>query len=166
MNFAEHLKAAEMHWFFVQGVEAIERELFVPGVSSILNGIEASLRVTLTQLANGAEVEELSPYKVLSNTLINQAKDEGMPVEFLAFPNENDFLAKLATQKLNRIDVELVRQRNNICHGNIFEYINEELGEEDRFFTPECLRDTANVLIELATNWTTKLGEYRHARGL
>ena len=39
--FFEWLCAAEFHWFFVQGLDAIRNEFFVPGVSALLNGIES-----------------------------------------------------------------------------------------------------------------------------
>src|SRR5258707_1225114 len=122
-RFVDRLCGAAIHWFFVQGLQAIRSNLYVPGVCSLLNGIEASLRVTIAQVATGSGIEELSPYRVLSNTLIKNGQELGMPVETLAFPGEMDFLAKLATEKPNRVDVEVVRQRNNLCHSNVFEYI-------------------------------------------
>ena len=164
-GFVRHLRGSEFHWFFVQGAQAIRRDLYVPGVSALLNGIEASLRVTIAQLEAQGNIDELSPYRVLSNNLIKNAKDLDVPVESLAFPNETDFLAKLETQKSNRIDVEVVRQRNNICHGNIMDYINRDLGEEYAFFTPECLRDFANVLVDVSTDWAKELGDFRRTLG-
>jgi len=163
------LCAAEFHWFFVQGVDAIWNEYYVPGVSSLLNGVEASLRVTITQVSRnerGNALDEPSPYRVLSNNLIVDALDLGMPVQALAFSGETDFLEKLKTEKPNRIDVEVVRQRNNICHGNIFEFINRELGPESSFFTPECLRPLAFSLLEVCRGWATEIGEYRGSKGL
>jgi hypothetical protein len=90
-HFFEMLCAAEFHWFFVQGLDAIRNEYYVPSVSSLLNGIEASIRVTIAQVSGAA----LSPYRVLSNNLILNAQEVGMPVEALAFPCEADFLEKL-----------------------------------------------------------------------
>ncbi len=165
-NFAEQLKAAEIHWFFIQGVQAIERDLFLPGVCSILNGIEAGLRVTLTQMAKGPCITALSPYEALSHNLINKAKENGMPVESLAFPAEDNFLAKLATPKHDRIYVDVVRLRNNICHGNILDFIKEDLEEDFRLLTPECLRDTAHALIVISKRWIGELAEYRRNNGL
>lgn len=168
-HFFESLCAAEFHWFFVQGVDAIRNEHYVPGASSLLNGIEASLRVTITQVT-GAESEKpidgLSPYRVLSNNLIVNASDVGMPVNTLAFPGESDFLEKLLTSKSDRVDVEIVRQRNNICHGNIFEFINRDLGPENSFFTPECLRPLAFTLLDVSHAWASELGKFRRSRGL
>jgi hypothetical protein len=166
-QFFETLCAAEFHWFFVQGLDAIANEFYVPGVSSILNGIEASLRVTIAQVSTTQKsIEELSPYRVLSNKLIDDARDLGMPVEALAFPGETDFFVKLASAKPNRIDVEVVRQRNNICHGDIFEFINRELGPENSFFTPECLRPLAFKLLDVSLAWASELGKFRRSKKL
>jgi hypothetical protein len=168
-HFFETLCAAEFHWFFVQGLDAIRNEYYVPGVSSLLNGIEASIRVTIAQVSGapkGKPLDELSPYRVLSNNLILNAQEVGMPVEALAFPCEADFLEKLKTAKLNRVDVEIVRQRNNICHGDIFEFINRDLGPENTFFTPECVRPLAFTLVEVSHVWAEELGKYRRSKGL
>ena len=70
VRFLDRLAAAEFHWFFHQGLQAIRSNLYVPGVSSLLNGIEASLRVTIAQITVGPEISALSPYRVLSNSLI------------------------------------------------------------------------------------------------
>lgn len=168
-HFFEKLCAAEFHWFFVQGLDAIRNEFYVPGVSSLLNGIEASLRVTIAQISSAPEgkpLDELSPYRVLSNNLILNAQEVGIPVKALAFPREADFLEKLKTVKPNRIDVEIVRQRNNICHGDIFEFINRDLGPENSFFTPECVRPLAFTLIEVSHVWAEELGKFRRSKGL
>lgn len=166
-HFFEWLCAAEFHWFFVQGLDAIKSGFYVPGVSALLNGIEASLRVTISQASSNQIVTpELSPYKVLSNNLITQAKELGIPVEALAFPNEVNFTEKLESTKPNRIDVELVRLRNNICHGNIYEFINRELGPENSFFTPECLRELSETLLKISYHWAEELGKFRRVDGL
>lgn len=162
--FFERLSAAEFHWFFVQGVDCMFNEYYIPAVSSLLNGIEASLRITISQIQNPQnEFVELTPYKVLSNNLISNAKDLGLPVEALAFPSEYDFLTKLQTQKPNLISVEVVRHRNNICHGNILEFVNTELGRENSIFTPVSLRVLCFELLNVCGLWSEKLGQFRKA---
>jgi hypothetical protein len=162
-HFIESIGAAEFHWFFVQGLQAIRAGLYLPGVSCLLNGIEASLRVTITQASGRAlDIEGPSPYQVLSNNLLLTAQALGMPVHLLAFPSENDFQAKLATTKPDRIDVEIVRNRNNICHGNVFEFIDREL-EGTALFTPECLRDLAQTLLNISYAWVDGLGAFRRS---
>ena len=38
---------AEIHWFFIQGHRALEYELYIPGVLSLIAGIEATMRTAL-----------------------------------------------------------------------------------------------------------------------
>lgn len=162
--FAEQGLGAEVHWFFTQAVQALKSELYLPACTSFLNGIEASLRVTMTQLENPARVEYLDPVKTLSNRLLKSALDAGMPVEALAFPQEVSLLEKLESKKPNQVNAEVVRIRHNLCHGNILEYINTELGEENAFFTPECCRELAHLLHTVSKEWAKQLGAFR--RGL
>jgi hypothetical protein len=162
--FLENLRGAEFHWFFVQAVNALEHDLYVPAVSSLFNGVEATLRVTLQQIADPHFMQAPSSYQVLSNRLILDAHAHGMPVENLAFPGENNFFEKLRSEKPARVDVEIVRLRNDICHGNVFEFINRELDEGNHLFTPECLRDLAATLMEISKQWALELGKFRHER--
>jgi hypothetical protein len=163
LGFACRLKAPEFHWFFVQGVKAIENGLIVPGTSSLLNGIEASLRFTISQVKKEDKHGPPSPYRVLSNNLIKDAGELGMPIASLAFPGEANFAAKLETQKPNVQYVEIVRHRNDLCHGNTYAYFNRELGEGNAFFTPECLKDLATKIIAVSDTWATELSNYRRS---
>lgn len=158
---------ATIHWFFIQGAEAIRKQLYLPGVSCLMNGFEASLRVTITEShEKKLIIDSLSPYRVLSNKLIRQAQEIGMPVHLLAFPDEYDFADKLQSRKPNLVDVEIVRQRNNLCHGNIFEFINSELGPRNAFFTPDCLRQLARNLWQLSYGWADGVRAFRKERNL
>ena len=87
----------------------------------------------MSQVENPARVEELAPVKTLSNRLLKSAHDAGMPIEALAFPKEINFLEKLESKKPNQVNTEVVRIRHNLFHGNILEYINTELGEDNAF---------------------------------
>lgn len=166
--FFESLSAAEQHWFFVQGHDAFVHELYVPALSSLLNGIEASLRVTLHLLNKEADqdIRDLSPYRVLSNNLISQAEAVGMPVKYLAFNEEKDFFANLKSEKPHRVDVGIVRLRNNICHGNIMEFVNVELGPDNAYFSPELLRPVTERVLAICADWCEALGPFRKAHGL
>ena len=159
--FIEQGLGAEVHWFFTQAVQALNKELYLPACTSFLNGIEASLRVTMAQIETPSRVTELDPIKTLSNRLIKSAKDSGFPVEALAFPGEHDFLARLETKRPNQVNVEVVRIRHNLCHGNILEYINTKLGEHNAFFTPECCRELSKILHLVSKNWARQLGIFR-----
>jgi len=162
--FLQHSLGAEVHWFFVQGLAALKHELYLPACASFIIGIEASLRVTQTQIENPCIVDELDSLKILSNRLLNEACDNGLPVHLLAFPSEIDFGNKLASRKPNFINTEIVRVRHNICHGNILEYRNAALGKDNIFFTPECLRDLANNLLRISKKWVAGLAEFRREK--
>jgi hypothetical protein len=166
--FFESLGAAEQHWFFVQGHDAYVQALYLPALSALLNGIEATLRITLHQLANvnPGGLEDLSPYKVLSNNLILQAHDMGMEVKYLAFNDERDFFERLRSTKPNKRDVEVVRLRNNICHGNIVEFINTDLGPKNSYFSPELLKGVTERVLAISADWCESIGKFRQGRGL
>lgn len=97
----------------------------------------------------------------MSNRLLKSAQDAGLPVEALAFPEEGDFLEKLESKKPNLVNAEVVRVRHNLCHGNILEYINTDLGEDNAFFNPECCRELAHILHKVSKEWAAKLGVFR-----
>jgi len=162
--FVEQGLGAEVHWFFTQAFQALKSELYLPACTGFLNGIEASLRVTMSQVESSARVEALDPVKTLSNRLLKSAHDAGIPVEALAFPDEVNFLKKLESKKPNQVNAEVVRIRHNLCHGNFLEYINTELGEDNVIFTPECCRKLAHLLHRVSKEWAKELGIFR--RGL
>lgn len=161
--FLKHHLGAEVHWFFSQGSEALKQGLILPACSSFIIGIESSLRVTMAQIEKPALVEELDPTRILSNRLLVAARDAGLPVNKLAFPEETDFIQKLESVKPNIRNVEIVRVRHNLCHGNILEYINKELGEDNYFFTPECCLKLAEQLLIVSKAWVEELGKFRKA---
>lgn len=159
--FLEQGLGAEVHWFFSQASEALKMGLYLPACTSFLNGIEASLRITVAQIENPKLVEELDPVKLLSNRLLKSAHDLGVPVDALAFPLEKNFMDKLQSKKPNLENVEVVRVRHNLCHGNILEYINKDFGAGQYFFTPECCRELALTLYVVSKEWAKQLGKFR-----
>jgi len=161
--FLKHNLGAEVHWFFSQGSEALKHGLIIPACSSFIIGIESSLRVTMAQIEKPVPVEELDPTRILSNRLLVAARDAGLPVEKLAFPGEPDFIDKLESVKPNQRNVEIVRVRHNLCHGNILEYINKDLGENNHFFTPECCLKLSIQLLQVSKAWVEELGKFRQA---
>lgn len=157
-RFIEWLRAAEMHWFFVQGIQAIEQGLYLPGVASLINGVEASVRVTMRQTEGVNLLEDPDLGATLSNSLLRRAGEAGLPVKALVFPGEDDFMVKL---RQNKTHVEIVRLRHDLAHGNILEFVNKELGPANAFFTPESLRELSNTLIGICERWAESLGHYR-----
>ena len=138
--FAIALMNPAFHWFFTQGQQALEAELYIPGVSSILNGVEASLRVTMAQISPEYDGElSLSPYHVLSNTILSKAHIAGLPA--------------------------IVQLRHDVCHGNILNFIQKMEFEQIEILTPECLRPTAALLLGVAYNWAIGLAKFRTNTG-
>ena len=154
------LGAAEFHWHFSQGIRALEENLYIPGVLSLLTGIEASLRLTLYRANSDKFPFEGDLGPVLSNSLLRQAREQGLPVDLLAFADEPDFAAMLNARKP---EVRIVQVRNDLAHGNIQKYVNRDLGDEVAFFTPECLRPIAHELQALALRWAEGLARSRSA---
>jgi hypothetical protein len=154
------LRAAEYHWHFSQGIRALESDLYIPGVLSLLTGIEASLRFTLYRKDSEKYPFEGDLGPVLSNGLLRAAREQGLPVELLAFADDTDFLALLRHRKP---EVKIVQIRNDLAHGNIQRYINRELGDKNAFFTPECLREVAHELQAIALRWSNGLAGARSA---
>ncbi|WP_201294554.1 hypothetical protein [Colwellia sp. 20A7] len=152
---------AEVHWFFHEALKALKSELYLSACSSFVIGIEASIRFTQAQLESNEIVNKLDPIKTLSNRLLKVAKENGLPIEKLAFPSETDFNGKLLSTKPDLVNVEIVRLRHHLCHGNILEFRNSELGDSDILFTPECVRDLAYDLYQLSKNWVSALAEFR-----
>jgi len=161
--FCLSLMNPAFHWFFTQGQQALEMELYIPGVSALLNGIEASLRVTMAQLEPDylGDRLELSPYQNLSNTLLRKGRESGLPVELLKFEDEDDFLAKIDTKE----NVHIVQLRHDVCHGNILNFRRRMDFEQIDILTPECLRHTAANLLDLSYTWAVGLAKYRAENG-
>ena len=159
--FLQHGLGPEVHWLLYSAAQALKHNLYLPACTSFLIGIEASIRVTMAQIDKPGAIADLNPRKLLSNRLIKSAKICGLPVEALAFPGEEDFLIKLESPNSQRVNVEVVRVRHNLCHGNVLEYINTDLGKESTLFTPECCRELADDLYKVSKGWATKLGAFR-----
>lgn len=153
--FLNHNLGAEVHWLFTQALSALDSELYLPACTSFINGIEASLRITMSQIKKPCIVTELDNIPTLSNSLLLAAQNNGLPIEALAFPEESLFSDNLNSKKPNKTNVEIVRIRHNLCHGNFLEYTNPE------FFTPECCRPLAHQLHDLCCEWTVQLGKFR-----
>ena len=156
-NFAHRIDGAETHWYFIEGAQAFESGLYIASTLSFLNGIESSIRAILMYLNQGFENTDLTG-SVLSNGLLKQGLNVGLNVGLLAFQNEADFVVKLGN---NRTPVELVRHRNNLCHGNVFEYIQTVPETGERIFTPEFLAPIASEIKDLSEKWSKEVARFK-----
>lgn len=151
-----HSLGAENHWLFIQAYDALKHELYLPACAGFLTAIEASLRNTMAQVKAPAPVTNVDDIALLSNSLLRQARANGISIDGLAFPGEQDFESNLPTRQ----NVEIVRVRHNLCHGNILEYVNTR-EDTPTFFTPERCRNLAYNLHAISRNWVASLGVFR-----
>lgn len=150
----------EIHWFFHQGVLALRHRLYLPACTTLLNGIESSLRITHARL-DSPGVGDLELGTTLCNRLLRDLKAKDVPVNLLAFSGEGDFDDRL---RQNAPHVRIVQVRHDLCHGNVAKYVDSDLGPHERFFTPECLRDLAEELHTLSRRWVSGLASFRENR--
>ncbi|WP_223507740.1 hypothetical protein [Pseudomonas sp. BF-B-25] len=152
----QHSLGSETHWLFIQAYDALKLELYLPACTGFLTGIEASLRNTMAQMKKTAQFDHVDDISLLSNSLLRQARANGISIDGLAFPDEQDFEVNLPSRQ----NVELVRVRHTLCHGNILEYVSAQ-GDMPSFFTPECCRDLAIKLDAISRSWVASLGQFR-----
>lgn len=89
------------------------------------------------------------------------AKAKGLPVELLRFSDEEDFLEKLnSVTKPNR-NVEIVRLRHNLAHGNIFDYIERPQELDEQLFVPDLLENVTIEVSRISHSWLAGVCEFR-----
>ncbi len=153
LYFASMLAPSDYHWHFIQAIDALTASLYLPGVSSLLNGLEASIRVTICEKAGRDLNGDLGT--TMSNGLLREASSHGLDISILAMPGEENFLEMV---RLSKPSVRIVSLRNEICHGNFRTFMRNVDGTE--YFTPECLIPVAHDLINLALNWAKHLNSF------
>ncbi|MCZ8088704.1 MAG: hypothetical protein O9247_01220 [Rhodobacteraceae bacterium] len=160
--FVRVLAPSHFHWHFHQAYKALQSNLFLPGVSGLLNGIEASIRTLICEVEGRPLDGDLG--KVMSNRLLSEASGKGLDVSLLAFPNEHDFAEKLPSNQ-RQDAVRIVQERNDICHGNFRRYVRSD-AEFGEFFTPECVAPLAAQLLDISFVWALELARFRQTYGL
>ena len=161
-NYYRRLRGAETHWFFVEAEKALRHGLHIAAVLSFINGIEASIRTNVLYQQGKFDEESMSKVDIMKNALLREARAIGLQVEILAFPDEIDF-----EEKLNSKDkrVELVRVRNNLCHGNVFEYFQKVPDTGETIFTSECLQGLALILKDISEKWSKEIERFKEFQG-
>jgi hypothetical protein len=54
--------------------------------------------------------------------------------------------------------------RNNLCHGNVFEYFTKVPDTEETIFTPECLRGLALILKGISDGWSKEIERFKETQ--
>jgi hypothetical protein len=151
--------AAQTHWYFAEAKGSLRDGRFLASVLCVFNGIEASVR--WLHAAHFPKNEAyLEGVPIFGHGLLRDLESLGYKVEVLAFPGETDFLSKIKSKKPQ---VELLRHRNNLAHGNVTEFFQSSPESDERIFSPECLRDLANTLEEVSNAWLREVERYREA---
>lgn len=158
-SYIRTLHNAQVHWHFEEAQQALQHSLYIPAITAYLAGIENSIRISINHLHPERDFLSEDLGTVLSNSLLREAAELGLPIETLAFPNEN--ILQVITSR--NPPSKLVSIRNDLNHGNInkflFGYIeNDE--ETTLFFTPECLREPAEIIERIAKNWAAELAAF------
>lgn len=156
-NYYRRLRGAETHWFFVEAEKALRHGLHIVAVLSFINGIEASIRTNVLYQQGKFDEDSMGNATIMKNALLREAQSIGLRVEILAFPGEVDFEDKLSKNK----GVELVRVRNNLCHGNVFEYFQKVPDTDETIFTPECLQGLALILKDISEKWSKEIRRFK-----
>jgi hypothetical protein len=157
--FARALAPSPFHWHFQQASDALAVGLFLPGMSGLLNGIEASLRTVCCRVKGHSLAGNLG--RVMSNPLLKEAREVGLKIENLAFSGEVGFLEQINRPKE---PVRLVKLRNDICHGNFQAYVRN-LPEFGEFFTPECLGPVSAELLDVSYQWAVEVSRFMEEQG-
>ena len=94
------------------------------GITSILCGIEGSLRYCIQETENSTELDDLDEVSNLNHPLLKMASDRGFDIETLAFPCESGSMKQLASSKPHRKKPQsycgIVLWRNEFAHGRLF----------------------------------------------
>ncbi|MGM0521005.1 MAG: hypothetical protein ACQEQ6_02880 [Pseudomonadota bacterium] len=158
-TYQRRIGGAEMYYFFAEGAEAYRHGLYLASATCLLTGIEASVRALHAYHCRGINDLELKTRETLSNVLLHKARRAGVNIDILAMEGKDDFERKLATQKPNSIPVEVVRLRNNLCHGNVKEFFTY-IEDQGTFFTPEALKKVCERLLNISQPWAEEIGRF------
>jgi hypothetical protein len=133
-NSRWHIRYGEVAPFFTDGYACVAHGQNLAACLSFITGIEMSLRLPLLH-AKGFDIRRAwdttgTGVPLLSNDLLVKAGEIGLPIRLLRYgrdPKESIFLSNLLCEKHeNRANI--VRLRNNICHGNLNIFVEEKDG--------------------------------------
>ena len=157
--YIQTLHNAQIHWHFEQAQQAQQHGLYIPAITSYLAGVENSIRASINHLQPNRDYLSENLGTILSNRLLREAAELGLPIETLAFPNENILHVIISKNP----PAQLVSLRNNINHGNINKFMIRDFendGSPAIFFTPECLREPAEIIEKISRNWASQLAAF------
>jgi hypothetical protein len=156
-QLVKKLSAAEIHWFYIDGINCGAAELHMSGILTLLCGIESLVKkAILESQGRYPQSFEISPFKLNRQSLIRIKKNNLFDVEVLNIKNE-DFSSIPEKPYICEL-------RNSIHHGNIFKFIQHvDLGDQqiERIFVPTMMKDTYDKVLTAALKF---IWNYSHVR--
>lgn len=138
VNVSDAFQAGELRQFFDDGLTCVDNGTYLAACLSFLAGIEMSLRLPLLFL-HGKDIrtsyESKKDVPLLSNNLLRIASDTlGLPIELLRYEDE-EMIQFHSNLKLDdyKNKVRIVKVRNNVCHGNLFNFVTESPEKSEYF---------------------------------
>lgn len=148
-------EGAEYHWFFLDGLKAFQNGAILASLTSFICGIEASLRSTLYLLEDDPQ-DDLYIKDIMNKKTLKKALEKGLPIESLAFKDENDFLKNVIEGNQTKI----MLLRNDLMHGNINKY--SELVDGDRMFFPTNMFEVTTEIMMISKSWIRELVKFKN----
>ena len=163
-NSRWHIRYGEVAPFFTDGYACVANGQNLAACLSFITGIEMSLRLPLLH-AKGFDIRKAwdpagTGVPLLSNDLLIKASDIGLPIKFLRYgrdPEESIFLTNLHSEQHGK-RANIVRLRNNICHGNLNIFVEEKDGIA--LVRNSEIEKEAKELEAVVTGWSKGFGEW------
>jgi hypothetical protein len=158
-NTGRKFSYGEVKPFFDDGFNAMSNEIYLAACLCFITGIEMTLRLPLLLRQNrGIDLGHLTDGSpLMSNGLLREAKEFGLPVELLAFPDELDFLSQIKSNE----KVKIVKLRNGICHGNLNLFVTDHIELEGvRVIDNRNIKQEANKLNDIVNRWANGFQDF------
>lgn len=162
-NLRWHLRYGEVGPFFADGYACVAHGQYLAACLSFITGIEMSLRLPLLH-ARGFDIRRAWDQKtgvpLLSNELLVRASEIDLPIKLLRYgrdPEESIFLQNLSC-RTHAKQANIVRLRNNICHGNLSIFVEETDGGP--MVHNSTIENEAKELEMVAIAWGKGFGDW------
>jgi len=163
-NSRWHIRYGEVSPFFTDGYACVAHGQHLAACLSFITGIEMSLRLPLL-LANGFDIRDAWDPKstgvpLLSNELLVKASEIELPIKLLRYgrdPEEAIFMQNLRSEAHAK-RANIVRLRNNICHGNLNLFVEETDGVP--MVHNSTIEKEAKELEVVVTAWSKGFGDW------
>ncbi|NHQ73717.1 hypothetical protein HAT86_04450 [Roseovarius gahaiensis] len=165
--FEQCLGGVAARHLFLDAIRCAEANppLSAAGITSILCGIEGSLRYCIQETENSTELDDLDKGPNLNHPLLKKANDRGFDIETLAFPCESGSMEQLASSKPNPKNPQsycgIVLWRNEFAHGQLFR--SAFMAGDEIFSDTYTLAPAFKELITISYRFSEEVLRFRRA---